>query len=170
MQNIRDTKHPKISLRLPISVQSGNKADAHNQKAQQRRTSFMEEKHTTHEKSSLKADISNEEAAELHRIMSEAFAGNPFMTPNAAAVMLGLIVSRIEQLKTEIPTASNIPQWGTVGQIATIYNYSPERMGKLLTGWTAQGKIRIINPIDPSTERRGVTKYNLADVHKLMAA
>ena len=117
------------------------------------------------------ADIPEERAAELLRLMTAADGGQPFMTHKAGAAMASFIVSELEKMAARAENAEpRVKQeWGTRKHVATIYGMTPARADDLLTPWAATGKVRFIAPVDPLTGAKGHRRYNLADVAAAMA-
>ncbi len=118
------------------------------------------------------ADIPEETAAELLRLMGQADGGQPFMTHKAAAAMGAFILSELATMArraAENEAASVRQEWGTVGQVAKIYGMTAARADDYLLAWVAAGKVRVLTPPNPRTGRPGHKRYNLADVAACMA-
>ncbi len=109
------------------------------------------------------------EAATLEAIM-QPFMSLPVATPGMMMTLMRWMQGELSKLSSRDDGTADIkPEWGTVGQVATIYGMKAARADDYLIAWAAAGKVRVITPPDPLTRKGGHKRYNLADVAACMA-
>ncbi len=111
--------------------------------------------------------LSDVDTAANLKLIQSVTGHSPFVTPEAAAVVLTSLMRGMRTLHQAIEGAPSIKQeWGTCSDIAKIYGKNRSTITRLIGPMAAEGKIRTCTTKDGATGAYGASMYNLADVQR----